>query len=73
MTVGQISSLVAQRLAKELGDAIADEQERLRRRRDRLIALKNGDRSVKKIRVEGHWVKRHWVGDHDRIITAKVK
>ncbi len=49
------------------------ELERLSRRLDRIRALQAGHADVKEIPVEGHYVKRHWVNTHTRIIISRSK
>lgn len=48
-------------------DAIA----RLERRLYNLRAARAGEREAHFVEVTGHWVKRHWVDDHVRLVTRR--
>lgn len=49
-------------------DAIA----RLERRLYNLRAARSGEREAHLVEVTGHWVSRHWVGDHVRLVTRRA-
>jgi hypothetical protein len=50
-----------------------DELDRLVRRMQKIRAVLEGEATVKKVDVMGHWVKRHWVSDHERILVTIPK
>lgn len=41
---------------------------RLQRRAEKIAALRRGEASIKKVTVEGTWVKRHFRHQHDRLL-----
>lgn len=51
----------------QFDDAIA----RLERRLNNLRAARAGHREAELVEVTGHWVNRHWVSDHVRLITRR--
>ena len=44
------------------------ELKRLKRRIERISAMRRGDASLEKVRVKGVWVKRHFRKPHDRLL-----
>lgn len=49
-------------------DVWTREWKRLQRRAEKIAALKRGEASIKKVKVEGVWVKRHYRRKHDRLL-----
>lgn len=49
-------------------DVWDEELRRLRRRANRIVALQRGEAQIKKVKVQGVWVKRHFRRNHDRLL-----
>jgi hypothetical protein len=48
------------------------EIKRLEHRAALLRRVKHGDAKLKKVEVDGYWVRRHYVDPHDRYIEART-